>query len=83
MKLIFTLQFVYVLLVYKAILLLHVLKQVVPATMSVPLMKSVILLLVVALLVKNVKPFAIQEIVLEGLIALPKITGKLVHADSL
>ena len=83
MKLIFTLQFVYVLLVYKAILLLHVLKQVVPATMSVPLMKSVILLLVVALLVKNVKPFAILEIVLEGLIALPEITGKLVHADSL
>jgi hypothetical protein len=74
---------VYVLLVYKAILLLHVLMQVVPATMSVPLMKSVILLLVVALLVKNVKPFAIQEIVLEGLIALPEITGKLVHADSL
>ena len=83
MKLIFTLQFVYVLLVYKAILLLHVLKQVVPATMSVPLMKSVILPLVVALPVKNVKPFAIQEIVLEGLIALPEITGKLVHADSL
>ena len=83
MRLIFTLQFVYVLLVYKAILLLHVLKPVVPATMSVPLMKSVILPLVVALLVKNVKPFAIQEIVLEGLIALPEITGKLVHADSL
>ena len=83
MRLIFTLQFVYVLLVYKAILLLHVLKQVVPATMSVPLMKSVILPLVVALPVKNVKPFAIQEIVLEGLIALPEITGKLVHADSL
>ena len=83
MKLIFTLQFVFALLVYKAILLLHVLKQVVPATMSVPLMKSVILPLVVALPVKNVKPFAIQEIVLEGLIALPEITGKLVHADSL
>ena len=81
MKLIFTLQFVYVLLVYKAILLLHVLKQVVPATMSVPLMKSVILLLVVALLVKNVKPFAIQEIVQEVLIALPKTIRKLAPAD--
>ena len=81
MRLIFTLQFVYVLLVYKAILLLHVLKQVVPATMNAIQMKSVILPLVVALPVKNVKPFAIQEIVLEGLIALPEITGKLVHAD--
>ena len=82
MKLIFTLQFVYVLLVYKAILLLHVLKQVVPATMSVPLMKSVILPLVVALPVKNVNPFAILAIVLEVLIVLQRTIERPVLADS-
>ena len=81
MKLIFTLQFVFALLVYKATPWLHVLWQVVPATMNAIQMKSVILPLVVALLVKNVKPFAIQEIVQEGLIALPKTIRKLAPAD--
>ena len=82
-RLIFTLLFVFALLVCKAILWLLVLKQVVAAIMSVPLMKSVTLLLAVASLERNVKPFVIQAIVLEGLTVLPKITGKYALAASL
>ena len=81
MKLTSTLQFAFVLLVCKAILLLHVLKQVAPAIMSVPQMKSVISLLAVALLVRNVKPFAIQAIVLLEQIVLPKTIGRPAPAD--
>ena len=82
-RLIFTLLFVFVLLVCKATHWLHVLMQAVAATMNVQQTKYVILPLVVALLERNVKTSAIQAIVLEVLIVMPKITGKLVHADSL
>ena len=81
MRLIFTLPFVFVLLVCKATLWLHVLKQAVATTMNVQQTKSVILPQAVALLARNVKPFAIQAIVHEGLIVLPGITGKPVPAD--
>ena len=79
----FTLPFVFVLLVYKATHLLHVLKQDVAAIMSAPLMKSVILPLVVALLARNANPYVIQAIVLEALNVLPGTTGKPASADSL
>ena len=71
-----TLQFVFVLLVCKATLWLLVLQLGVVATMNVLQMKFVTLLLAVALLVRNAKPFVIQAIVLEELIVLPKITEK-------
>ena len=58
------------------------LKQAVATTMNVPLMKSVTLLLAVASLERNVKPFVIQAIVPEGLIVLPETIGKPVLADS-
>ena len=82
-RLIFTLLFVFVLLVCKATHWLHVLRQAVAATMNVKQMKSVTLHLAVVLLVRNVKPFVIQAIVLEGLTVLPKITGKSALAASL
>jgi hypothetical protein len=44
-------------------------------------MKSVILPLAVALLVRNVKPFVNQAIVPEGLIVLPRTTGRPAIAD--
>ena len=81
MKLISTLQFAFVLLVYKATLLLHVLQQDVTAIMNVPQMKFVTLPLAVALLEKNVKPFVILAIVPEVLIVLPETTGNLVPVD--
>ena len=81
-KLIFILLFVFVLLVYKATHLLHVLKQDVAAIMSVLPMKSVTLPLVVALPVKNVNPFVILAIVLEVLIVLQRTTERPVLADS-
>ena len=83
MRLTSTLLFAFVLLVCKAILWLLVLKQGVAATMNATQMKSVTLLLAVASLERNVKPFVIQAIVPEGLIVLPETTGKPVHADSL
>ena len=70
-KLIFILLFVFVLLVYKATHLLHVLKQDVAAIMSVLPMKSVTMLLVVASVAKNASHFVIQAIVPEVLIVLP------------
>ena len=83
MRLTFTLPFVFVLLVCKATLGLHVLKQDVAATMNAAQMKSVTLHLAVAFLEKNVKHYVILEIVLERLIVLPKTTGRPVPADSL
>jgi len=67
---------VYALLVCKATLLLLVLRPGVVATMNVPQIKFVTLLQAVASLARNAKPFAIQAIVLEELIVLPKITDK-------
>ena len=81
-RLTFTLPSVFVLLVYKATLLLHVLRQDVAAIMNVIQMKFVILLLVVDLPVKNANPFVTQGIVLEELIVQPRIIGKPAHADS-
>ena len=75
------LQFVFVLLVCKATLWLLVLPLGVVATMNVLQMKFVNLLQAVALLVRNAKSFAIQAIVPEELIALPKITEKPASAD--
>ena len=75
-----TLQFVYALLVCKATPWLLVLRLDVVATMNVPQIKFVTLLQAVALLARNAKPFVIQAIVPEELIALPKITGKPVSA---
>ena len=83
MKLTFTLPFVFVLLVYKAIHLLHVSEQDVAAIMSVLPMKSVTLPLAVALLVKNVRPFVIQAIVPEVLTALPRTIRRLAPVNSL
>ena len=76
-----TLQFVYALLVCKATLWLLVLRLGVVATMNVPQIKFVTLLQAVASLERNAKPFVIQAIVLEELIALPKITEKPAIAD--
>ena len=76
-----TLQFVYALLVCKAILWLLVLRPGVVVTMNVPQIKFVTLLLAVASHARNAKPFVIQAIVLEELIALPKITEKPAPAD--
>ena len=76
-----TLQFVYALLVCKATPWLLVLRLDVVATMNVPQIKFVTLLQAVALLARNAKPFVIQAIVPEELIALPKITGKSVAAS--
>ena len=83
MRLTFILPFAFVLLDCKVIHLLHVLKQAVAATMNVQQTKYVILPLVVALLERSVKTYAIQAIVLEGLIVLQAITGKPVLADVL
>jgi hypothetical protein len=49
--------------------------------MNVPQIKFVTLLQAVASLARNAKPFAIQAIVPEELIALPKITEKSASAD--
>ena len=76
-----TSQFVYALLVCKATLWLLVLRPGVVATMNVPQIKFVTLLQAVASLARNAKPFVIQAIVLEELIALPKITEKPAIAD--
>ena len=81
MRLTSTLQFVFVLLVCKATLWLLVLQLGVVATMNVLQMKFVTLLQAVALLARNAKPFVIQAIVPEELIALPKITEKPASAD--
>ena len=80
-KLTSTLQFVFVLLVCKATHWLLVLRPGVVATMNVPQIKFVTLLLAVASLARNAKPFVIQAIVLMELIVLPKIIGRLAHAD--
>ena len=76
-----TLQFVYALLVCKAILWLLVLRPGVVVTMNVPQIKFVTLLQAVALLARNAKPYVIQAIVLMELIALPKIIGRPAPAD--
>ena len=81
MRLTFTLPFVFVLLVCKATLSLHALWQAVATTMNVQQTKSVTLHLVVALLARNVRPFVIQAIVPEGLIVLPRTTGRPAIAD--
>ena len=75
-----TLQVVYALLVCKATPWWLVLRLDVVATMNVPQIKFVTLLQAVASLARNAKPFVIQAIVPEELIALPKITGKPVSA---
>ena len=82
-RLTFTLQFVFVLLVCKATLWLLVLQLDVVATMNVLQMKFVTLLQAVALLARNAKPFVIQAIVPMELIVLPKIIGRPAHADIL
>ena len=76
-----TLQFVYALLVCKATLWLLVLRLGVVATMNVPQIKFVTLLLAVASLARNAKPFAIQAIVLLEQIVLPKTIGRPAPAD--
>ena len=81
MKLTITPQFVFALQVCKVTLWLLALRLVVAPTMNVPQIKFVTLLQAVALLARNAKPFAIQAIVLEELIVLPKITEKTVSAD--
>ena len=58
-----------------------VLRPGVVAIMNVPQIKFVTLLLAVASLARNAKPFAIQAIVLMEQIALPKITGRPAPAD--
>ena len=58
-----------------------VLRPGVVVTMNVPQIKFVTLLLAVASHARNAKPFVIQAIVPEELIALPKITGKSVAAS--
>ena len=80
-RLTFTQPFVYVPQDYKATPLLHVLMQAVAVTMNVQQTKSVISLQAVALLARNVKPFVIQAIVPEGLIVLPRTTGRPAIAD--
>ena len=77
-----TLQFVYAPLVCKATLWLLVLRPGVVVTMNVPQIKFVTLLLAVASHARNAKPFVIQAIVPEELIALPKITEKPASADT-
>ena len=81
MRLTFTLPFVFVLLVCKATLWLHVLRQVVAATMNATQMKFVTLHLAVGFLAKNVKPFVIQATVPEVLIVSLKTIGRPVPAD--
>jgi hypothetical protein len=72
---------VYALPVCKATLWLLVLRLGVVVTMNVPQIKFVTLLLAVASLARNAKPFVIQAIVLMELIVLPKIIGRPVPAD--
>ena len=77
-----TLQFVFVLLDFKAILLWLALRLVAAKTMIVPLMKNVGLFLAVALPGRNVNLFATLATVLLVQTALPKIIGNLAPADS-
>ena len=77
-----TLQFVFVLLDFKAILLWLALRLVAAKTMIVPLMRNVVLFLVVAIPGRNVNPFAIQATVPLVQIVQLEITGNLVPADS-
>ena len=65
-----------VLLVCKAIHWLLAFQLVAVAMMNVPPMKSVTLLLAVASLARNAKPFAAQATVLLELTVLPEITGR-------
>ena len=76
-----TLQFVFVLLDFKAILLWLALRLVAVKTMIVPLMRNVGLFLAVASPGRNVNPFVIQATVPLVQTALPKIIGNLVPAD--
>ena len=77
-----TLQFVFVLLDFKAILLWLALRLVAAKTMIVPLMRNVGLFLAVASPGRNVNPFVIQATVPLVQIVQLEITGNPVHADS-
>ena len=77
-----TLQFVFVLLDFKAILLWLALRLVAAKTMIVPLMRNVALFLAVALPGRNVNLFVIQAIVPLVQTVLPKIIGNHVPVDS-
>ena len=76
-----TLQFVFVLLDFKAILLWLALRLVAAKTMIVPLMKNAGLFLAAALPGRNVNPYATLATVLLVQTALPKIIGNLAPAD--
>ena len=77
-----TLQFVFVLLDFKAILLWLALRLVAAKTMIVPLMRNAVLFLAVATPGKNVNPFAIQATVRLAQTVQLEITGNLVPVDS-
>ena len=77
-----TLQFVFVLLDFKAILLWLALRLVAAKTMIVPLMRNADSFLAVASPGRNVNPFVIQATVPLVQTVLPKITGNLAPADS-
>ena len=76
-----TLQFVFVLLDFKATLLWLALRLVAAKTMIVPLMRNVVLFLAAAIPGRNVNPFAIQATVPLVQTVLPKIIGNLAPAD--
>ena len=77
-----TLQFVFVLLDFKAILLWLALRLVAAKTMIVPLMRNVVLFLAVVSPGRNVNPFVIQATVPLVQIVRLEITENLVHVDS-
>ena len=77
-----TLQFVFVLLDFKAILLWLALRLVAAKTMIVPLMRNVVLFLAVASPGRNVSHFATLASVPLALIVRLEITGNLVPVDS-
>lgn len=82
MRLIFTPLFAFVLLVFKATHLLPVLKLGAAVTLTVPLMRSVTLLLVEATLVKSVSLCAILVTVPEEQSAQPRTTKRPVLAGT-
>ena len=81
MKWTFTQPSVFVLQAFKAILLLHALRQAVVAILIVLPLKNVTLFLAVVSLAKNVNPSAILATVTEVLTAQPEITESFVPAD--
>ena len=60
---------------------MHVLRQAVAATLTVPPQRNVTLFLVVVSPERNVNPFADQATVLRVLNAVPETTGKFAPAD--